>query len=104
MGWHIEYTQATGRLFLDSTLSAEESFAKRVSPDAIVQIDLARPGKAYLHATMSRCDGNTLIRSWRGLARKLRALGIRALDWEHKHKPNSIDPARTFPDTVAMER
>lgn len=104
MGWHIQFTRATARYFRDSSQPAETSFAKRVSPDVIAQVDLTSDGKAYIHATMSRQDGATALGVWRELARQLRAFGVAVLDWEHNGKASSREAQRAFQDTVAIER
>lgn len=102
MGWHIQITRATARHFCDSTQPPESSFAARAQPDVIAQVDLESNGRGYIHATMSRADGATPPSVWRELARKLRAMGVTVLDWEHKAKAQSVDPERAWPDTVAL--
>ena len=104
MGWHIQFTRATARYFRDSSQPAETSFAQRVSPDVIAQVDLNSDGKAYIHATMSRQDGSTAPGVWRQLARRLRSFGVTVLDWEHKGKASSREAGRAWADTVAVER
>lgn len=99
MGWHLQPTRLTARLF-----SAGRSFEQRDPPDVIAQVDLTADGQAYIHATMSRQDGGTPAGAWRELARQLRAFGVTAMAWEHKGRDNAVDPARAFADTVAVER
>ena len=97
MGWHLQPTRLTARLF-----SASKSFEQRDPPDVIAQVDLESNGRASIHATMSRADGATPPSVWRELARKLRAMGVTVLDWEHKAKASSVDPARAWADSVAL--
>ena len=98
--WHLQPTRLTARLF-----SASRSFEQRDPPSVIAQVDLTADGHAYIHATMSRADGSTPAGAWRDLARMLRTVfGVTALAWEHGGRASSIDPARAWADTVAVER
>lgn len=98
MAWHLQPTRLTARLF-----SASRSFEQRDPPDVIAQVDLTSDGHAYIHATMSRADGATPASAWRELVRKLKGLGVRAVDWEHKGRTHAIDSARAWADTVAVD-
>jgi len=99
MPWNLQPTRLTARLF-----SASKSFAERDPPDVIAQVDLTADGKAYVHATMSRIDGGTPAGAWRDLVRLLRsAWGVTSVEWDHKRKASTIDPARAWADTVAVD-